>query len=252
MIDISKYKQLQPSDQLKPFVHSYWMHANNSSEPEQITISPDSFFKIILMVKENRIVNYFLTGIWTKHKGFIVPPQTFNFGCRLKILAPEFLLNRSISSILNSHEQLDLSFLNLQSFDMMSFELIVQQFEVELEKLISTKDIPANKIRLSQLLYHTKGSLTAAEVSDQIFWSNRQINRYLNKYLGISLKTYLNIQKCYEAYKSISEGNLYPEQDYFDQAHFIKEIKKHTGHTPKSLYKNKNDRFVQLRHIGTY
>ena len=61
-----------------------------------------------------------------------------------------------------------------------------------------------------------------------------------------SLKEFLKIVRCNSAYKNISNGNLSPQTDYFDQAHFIKEIKKYTGTTPKELHKNKNDRFLQL------
>ena len=82
-----------------------------------------------------------------------------------------------------------------------------------------------------------------------MFWTNRQINRYLNKYLGVSLKKYLNIQKCYESYIQIRQSFFSPEKDYFDQAHFIKEIIKHTGETPTTLYKEQNDRFIQLKNI---
>ncbi len=91
------------------------------------------------------------------------------------------------------------------------------------------------------------GDISAEEVSNQINWSNRQINRYLNKYLGVSLKTYLNIQKCHSSYFHISKGEFYPSNNYFDQPHFIREIKKHTGKTPKEIYKNQNDRFIQLK-----
>ena len=49
----------------------------------------------------------------------------------------------------------------------------------------------------------------------------------------------------------ISKGLLYPQKDFFDQAHFIKEVKKYTGTTPKELYKNKNDRFLQLSRISS-
>ena len=94
-----------------------------------------------------------------------------------------------------------------------------------------------------------KGNISASEVSQQIYWTNRQINRYLNKYLGVSLKKYLNVQKCYEAYIQIREGKFYPEGDYFDQAHFIREVKKHTGQTPKALFEKQNDRFIQLKNI---
>jgi AraC-like DNA-binding protein len=41
-----------------------------------------------------------------------------------------------------------------------------------------------------------------------------------------------------------------PQEDYFDQAHFIKEIKKYTGTTPKELHKNENVRFLQLSTVG--
>lgn len=36
------------------------------------------------------------------------------------------------------------------------------------------------------------------------------------------------------------------EQNYFDQSHFIKDLKKHTGNNPTELFENKSDRFLQL------
>ena len=71
--------------------------------------------------------------------------------------------------------------------------------------------------------------------------------RYLNKHIGISLKKYLNIQKCYRAYLQIREGQFFPEKGFFDQAHFIREVKKHTGHTPTFLHQGINDQFIQLK-----
>ena len=80
-------------------------------------------------------------------------------------------------------------------------------------------------------------------------WSNRQINRYLNKYIGVSLKKYLNVQRVYAAYIHIREGKLKPSARFYDQSHYIKQIKQHTGHTPGQLYKEIDDRFIQLKHI---
>ena len=94
------------------------------------------------------------------------------------------------------------------------------------------------------------GNITASQVSEQTYWTNKQINRYLNKYIGVSLKKYLNIQKCYQSYLHIRKGEFYPETGFFDQPHFIREIKKHTGETPKSLHKQQNDRFIQLKRIS--
>ena len=75
------------------------------------------------------------------------------------------------------------------------------------------------------------------------------MGRYLNKYLGVSLKTYLNIQKVYAAYIQIRNGEFFPNDGFYDQAHFIREIKKHTGETPSTLHGNLDDRFIQLKNI---
>ena len=63
---------------------------------------------------------------------------------------------------------------------------------------------------------------------------------------GISLKSYCNILRCYASFKHIKKGVLYPQQNYFDQSHFIKDLKKHTGNNPTELFENKNDQFLQL------
>lgn len=245
----STYHEIKPSKDLELFIHSFFTHVNHSDKPEVKTIFPDSYFKIILLVKEGKIVNYFMTGLWSERKELITPPHTSIFGCRLSLLAPEFLLNDEVSNILNSVKQLDLSFLNVKQFDFSDFRKTVNHWEAEFRKIKSTKTIQGHKLRLSQLLYKLNGNISALEVSQQIFWTNRQINRYMNKYLGVSLKAYLNIQKIYEAYIHIVDGKLFPEQDYFDQAHFIREVKKHTGETPRSLFKHQNDRFIQLKNI---
>ena len=243
------YQEIAPSEPLNEFVHSFWMHENKSSKPEKTTISPDSFFKIIFVVSDNEIVKYFMTGIWTKPIDFSIAPNSITYGCRLKVLAPEYLINEQVAPILNSLKVLDLSYLNIACFDLSSFDLIVSQWEEVLLNVRPQKVIPENKIRFSQLLYKVNGNISATEVADQIYWSNRQINRYLNKQLGVSLKTYLNIQKCYQSYIQIREGKLAPTEGYFDQAHFIREIKKHTGETPKKLNQQQNDRFIQLKNI---
>ena len=244
------YKEILPNDELKEFVHSFWMHKNNTDSIEKITIVPDSYFKIVMLIKKQKIIAYFMTGLWLDEKEFSFAPNTTSIGIRLKILAPEFLLNKEVASILQKIHQLDLQFLNVEKFDLSSFEIIVEQWQRELLLIKPEKTIQGNKLRLSQLLDKMNGDISTTEISNQIFWTNRQINRYLNKYLGISLKKYLNIQKCYHSYVQIRNGDFYPNKGFFDQPHFIREIKKHTGETPKSLHQQQNDRFIQLKRIS--
>ncbi len=244
----STYKEIKPKTELKNFVHSFWMHENNTDFSQKLTIVPDSYFKMVITVKKNKVIAYFLTGLWTEEKIVSISSRATTIGCRLKILAAEYLLNQEIP--LGKYQQLELPFLNVDKLDLSSFETIIEQWQNELIKRIPEKEIQGNKLRLSQLLDTMHGEISTTEVSNQIYWTNRQINRYLNKYIGVSLKKYLNIQKCYYSYIQIKEGTLFPEKGFFDQAHFIREIKKHTGETPKSLHQNQNDRFIQLKRIS--
>ena len=79
-----------------------------------------------------------------------------------------------------------------------------------------------------------------------MFWSSRQINRYFNRIFGISLKAYCNIFRFKSSLNDIKNGELFPTLNFADQTHFIKEVKKMSGVTPKELSKNENDRFILL------
>lgn len=244
------YAQLSPSPELADFIDSYWEHKNTANKSISTTIVPDSFFKIIIFLVEGEIESYFLTGIWTDEKEFVIPENTTVYGIRFNILAPEYLLNQELKPLLNTHKDLEVGFLGAKNFNFDSLEQVVAQFETILIKnLKQNKQIHEKKVQLSQLLYQKKGEISAEEVAKQVKWSNRQITRYFNKYLGLSLKKYLNIQKCYASYIHIREGKFFPEKDFYDQAHFIKEIKKYTGLTPKELHRAQNDRFIQLKDI---
>ncbi len=245
----STYRERKPIAQLSPFIHSFWTHQNGSDSPETITIVPDSYFKIVFLVQDDRILTYFMTGLWFEPRDFTFPPHSTSYGCRLKILAPEYLLQEEVASIAESLKPLDLSYLNISEMRSLSFDEIVVRWQKDFLKIKSNRDIHPQKIRLCNLLDEMNGAISATEVSRQIYWSSRQINRYLNKYLGTSLKKYLNVQRCYKAYIQIREGRFFPEDQYSDQSHFIREIKKYTGHTPRILYELKNDRFVQLKNI---
>jgi len=61
----------------------------------------------------------------------------------------------------------------------------------------------------------------------------------------------MNIQRAYSAYFDIRQGDFSPSPNdtFYDQSHFIKEIKKHTGATPKKVFQNQNETFKQIRNI---
>ncbi|MGB1037886.1 MAG: DUF6597 domain-containing transcriptional factor [Bacteroidia bacterium] len=244
------YKQTSPVQELEDFIEIYWEHKNNTSEPNKLTIFPDSFFKLVIEISESKISNYFLTGIWTTEINVIVPPKTTIVGIKFKVLAPEYILQKSVAEVLQSRKILDLEYFSMNQVTVNEFENMAEQLnDIFKARLQNIDSIDPKKLYLSRLLYERRGNVTAEEVALETNWKNRQISRYLNKYLGVSLKKYLNIQKVYASYIQIREGDFFPEEGFYDQSHFIREIKKHTNHTPRKLYEKKDDRFVQLKNI---
>ncbi|GAA3508537.1 hypothetical protein GCM10022393_19940 [Aquimarina addita] len=247
---IREYNEIYPRKELQDFVASFWENKNLTEFPQEITICPDGYVKLVVQLKDGKIVAYFLTGIWSKEIDVVVPPGVITYGIRFKVIAPEYILKKEVSTLLNTIEQLNTSFFNVKNMDFSSFERIVEQYEnTILKRLPAEEELRTNRLRLSQFLYTTYGDIQTTEVANQIYWSQREISRYLNKYIGISLKKYLNIQKCYRAYLQIREGEFFPEKGFFDQAHFIREVKKHTGQTPSALYQKQNDQFIQLKNM---
>lgn len=246
------YQNKVPCTELSELVNSFWVHHNPLNKTQIVTISASSYVKFVFFVKNNQISYYVLTGLWTLPKEIHVPPNTTLYGCRMNILAPEFLLQREVASLCNKMVTLDSSYLNVGNFSLDSFDEVISQWETELLKIKSIKAIPSHKLNLSKLLYTKNGDISPTEVYEQIFWANRQINRYLNKQIGIPLKKYLNIQKCNDAFTDIVEGNFYPSKNYYDRPHFIREVKKYTGDTPQKIFEQKNDRFIQLKNISKH
>ena len=239
-----------PSDEVKDYIECFWEHKNNTQDNKSFTVFPDSFFKIILEWQNRKLKAYFLTGIWTKEVIITIPANTTLIGVKFKLLASEYIFKREVASIIDSNNNLNPDFWNMQNYNFTNLSDLAAYIEsIVLNIIKDNKTMRAKKLQLSQLLYLVEGNISLEEVSNQINWSNRQISRYLNKYLGVSLKTYLNIQKCYAAYIQIREGRFFPDDGYYDQAHFIREVKKHTGKTPKELHKKQNDQFVQLKYI---
>jgi AraC-like DNA-binding protein len=106
--------------------------------------------------------------------------------------------------------------------------------------------VDSRKKKLFDLIFSTKGAIPISHLSDSLCWSSRQINRYFNNHFGISLKTYCNIVRFRASLYHLKEGKLFPEENFSDQPHFIREVKRLAGVSPKVLAKNEHDRFIQF------
>jgi AraC-like DNA-binding protein len=240
------YEEINPDKSLKDFVKRFWKVSNLTEDKKNPTILPDGYFDLIIKIVNNKLDSILLTGFYTKEFEAETLPNSAFIGVSFLPLAAEYIFQQSISSYLNKHEPMPPDFWDLDKIDFTNFKHWSHQVSEKISEHATNKIVDDRKQKLFHLLFQTKGSLTVQKISDQLFWNSRQINRYFKTKFGLSLKAYSNILRCKATYNDIKKGDLFPKENFSDQAHFITEIKKHTGTTPKVLSKNKNDRFIQF------
>ncbi|RPD41525.1 helix-turn-helix domain-containing protein [Chitinophaga barathri] len=239
------YNIIKPGKNLSDFVDSFWFLHNRSGSNKETIGLPDGRIDLSLYKSATDPFRIVLLGVGTHYIPTVIPAGACMFVVSFKLLAVEYLFRETISDIVNYGKNLPPGFWGFSETDLERFDKFVEKTTKTIESLLP-EEIDKRKQNLFELIYASKGSITVKELSEKVFWSSRQINRYFNQQFGISLKTYCSILRFRASLEHIAEGKLFPRENYFDQTHFIKEIKKFTGVVPKELLKNKNDRFILL------
>lgn len=243
-----EWKTGKPPSALTDFVEGFWMLANHSDKEHQIIILPDGRFDIIFSFNDNEGLEVILKGLDIEPEQRPIPAATFYCAVSFKLLAIEYLLDESVHTLLNIGIILPVNFWGVTKTDVANFDVFCAKVSAKMISLIRP-NIGERKQKLYSLIYESQGAVTVKELSEKVFWSSRQINRYFNQTFGISLKAYCNIIRFRSSLSHIKKGQLFPELNFADQNHFIREVKKMSGVTPKELSKNQNDRFILLSTI---
>lgn len=238
-----EYKMLKPDGSLSEFVESFWMLINHSDKKKDIVIVPDG--RIDVSYSATKPYHVALLGLETEPSSASIPAKSSIFAISFKLMAIEYIFDGKFSSLLNSAYQLPLGYLGITQKDLKNFDDFCTQAGNYLKQCLPTT-VDQRKQKLFQLIYESHGSIPVAELAESVSWNSRQINRYFNNSFGLSLKAYCNILRFRASFQQIKEGKLFPEQHFTDQAHFIKDVKKYSGVTPKELSKNSQDRFIQI------
>ncbi|AOW09337.1 helix-turn-helix domain-containing protein [Flavobacterium gilvum] len=234
-----------PETAITNFVDSFWALHNTSDFGKNIIILPDGRIDLLFSKSTNEPYHIMLLGISTQPEQVVIAPNSVTFAISLKLPAIEYILKSSIADILDNAKNVTQIFSHIDETALDDFDTFCKNATKRIKELIP-ENLDKRKIKLFDLIYASKGNIAITELSKKVFWSSRQINRYFNQQLGIPLKTYCNIVRFRASFEQLKNGKLFPEGNYTDQSHFIKEIKKLSGVLPKDLYKNINDRFIQL------
>jgi len=241
-------RTIKPPAGLNDFVESFWMISNKAANEHQIVILPDGRFDIIFSFNDKEFFQPTLKGLDIEPEQTAIPAKSNLYAISFKLLAIEYLLDEKAASLLNQGLNLPNGFWGISKNDLNDFTSFCEKASIKMTSLIKP-GIDNRKKQLFNLIYASNGTLTVKELSEKVFWSSRQINRYFQQTFGISLKAYCNIIRFKSSLQHIKKGKLFPELNFTDQTHFIKEVKKMSGVTPKELSKNTNDRFILLSAI---
>ena len=242
------FKIIKPDKLLADFVESFWLLRNQSDSDKTIVVLPDGRIDLFFSQSATEPFHITLSGLETYPAQATLAAKTVMFVISFKLLATEYIFQNTVSNILNYAKHLPVDFWNFNATDLQDFDLFCKKASEKVQSLLPTA-IDNRKRKLFDLIYSSNGTLTVKELSEEVFWSSRQINRYFNQQYGISLKTYCNILRFRASLEHIAEGKLFPEQNFADQNHFIKDIKKFSGVVPRELSKHQNDRFLLLSAI---
>jgi len=245
MEDSFNYKFIKPNGAIGDFVENIGMFHNTTGLPKEVVVLPDGRIDLFFSISASEPYHVTLIGLETFPEQRSVLPHALTFVISFKPLAAEYILQESIAGFLNSAKDLPVDFFGFNADDLKDFDAFYLKATQTILKLLP-KEIDSRKHKLFDLIYASKGSVTVKQLSENVGWSSRQINRYFNQWLGLSLKAYCTILRFRASLEHIAHGKLFPEANFTDQAYFIKEVRKFSGVVPKELSKNKNDRFVLL------
>lgn len=237
---------IPPPQPLTDFVESIGMFHNTSeNEAREVVVLPDGRIDLFFWQTADQPFQIFLIGLETAAEQRSVPPQTQAFVISFKPLAVEYILKESISNLLNTAKILQTGFWGFTAEDLADFDAFYQKITKTVTSLLPSA-IDERKRKLFRDIYASKGEMSVKQLSENAAWTSRQINRYFNQQFGLSLKVYCNILRFRASLPHIANGKLFPELNFSDQNHFIKQIKKFAGVVPAKLNKNENDRFILL------
>ena len=266
-------RSVTPGPPIDAFVQNFWMMENVSGKDVEATVLPDGMVDLFFVRVGEGPFRILLKGVDIEPSAVVVEAGARMFAISFRLPAVEYLLETPVADIVNMVRVMPDGFWGFGAGDLEDFEGFCrkagQVIGVMVGDAATGEHVKAvvgdaatgrqgggsaptdnRKKELFELIYSSNGSLSVKELSERVFWSSRQINRYFNQQFGLSLKAYCGILRFRASFEHIKAGKLFPEGDYFDQSHFIKEVKRLSGVLPKDLRQNKNGRFLQFSSLG--
>lgn len=238
---------------LRDYIKCYWYYRIQPAQVKHFDVLPDGHFDLVVTVKESQVVETRLTGIWTKPVSISYEEDTEVFGISFNPIAIGGLLSFNIAPLLNDSELTTLSRFHIreQAFiDCFHEPLsLVSYLNQRLLELQSPQGPDERLKKCFDLINQSDGRTSVKEISAEIGLGSRQLHKLITGMIGIGVKEYSKITRFKKSLLEIkkSDCNYY---HYYDQSHFIREVKQYAGKTPKQMDLRNDDRFIQYYYFS--
>lgn len=249
-----RFDKFIPTDRLKPYIR-YFVVSENDVETEY-KILPSTGLVIgfqyreqlatIKDKKENKLSSAGITGISDGYKIF---KNSANIGTILVCFTETgfahfashpanelFNLSISLDNIFNKsevkevEEKLSLSITDKQRIKIVEQFLLSQLKDIQTDKLI---------VEAVKLIYQSKGTIRIKELNEKLFISQSPFEKRFRKVVGTTPKKFASIIRFNTVLDNLNKTKslteICYENNFFDQAHFIKDFKQFTGDTPEDF-----------------
>jgi len=249
-----RFDKFIPTDQLKPYI-KHFVVSENELENEY-KVFPSSGLVIgfqykgqLSTIKSNEERKLTTAGITGITDGFKIFKNSANVGTILvyftEIGFTHFashpsneLFNLSLSvdnvfdrkSVAEVEEKLSIANTDKQRIKYVEQFLISQLKDIQTDKLI---------VEAVKLIYQTNGTIRIKELNEKLFISQSPFEKRFRKVVGTTAKKFASIVRFNSVLDNLSNTKslteICYENNFFDQAHFIKDFKQFTGDTPENF-----------------
>ena len=250
------YNQSAPSEDLLPFIKSFWMVDGGEDRTQRIEkIVPDGFPEIIFHYGEPYKIN--ISGQWELQAKDLVAGQIsrfFNlrntgrigmfaikfqpwalhrlFGLKMETLTDQVIpLPKDLK-----HQLADIETIAISSA---AFETKMLGVEEYFRKQISSADLQevSTAQRAAEEILKHHGNINLKEMRETLNVSERTLQRTFKSQIGASTKFYSRIIRLSNVFKMVSEekvdwAKVIFDAGFYDQPHFIRNFKEFTGEEP--------------------
>jgi AraC-like DNA-binding protein len=249
-----RFDKFIPADALRPYIKHFVVSENESEAEYKIFPSPGMVIGFqyrgqLATVKNEKADPLAAAGITGISDSYKIFRNSANIGTILVFFTEtgfahfaahpaNELFNQSIaldyifdkSSIAALEEKLAMAGTDKQRIQLVERFMLSQLKDIQTDKLI---------VEAVKLIYQSKGTIRIKELNEKLFISQSPFEKRFRKLVGTTPKKFSSIVRFNAVLndlnhiKSLTE--LCYENNFFDQAHFIKHFRQFTGHSPANF-----------------